>query len=44
MDTEERVTLLEQKLADHDRLIGKLIAYARLTPSGRMILALLGIS
>jgi hypothetical protein len=44
MDTDERIALLEQKLAGHEKLIARLIAYGRLTPRGRQLLKILGIS
>jgi hypothetical protein len=43
VDTEERLSSLEAKLAAHDELIGKLIKFAGLTPGGRYILKTLGI-
>lgn len=43
MDTEERVALLEKRLAEHDRLIQKLVAIAKLTPAGRMLLKAVGL-
>jgi hypothetical protein len=43
MDTDERLSALEAKLAAHDELIGKLIKFAGLTPGGRYILKSLGI-
>jgi hypothetical protein len=42
-DTEERLTALERKLAEHEALITKLIAYARLYPAGRLLLKGLGL-
>jgi hypothetical protein len=42
MDTEERLTELEAKLAEYDRLLERLKAYARLTPTGRLMLKVLG--
>lgn len=42
MDTEERLSRLEAKLAEYDRLIGALTAYARLTPVGRLLLKIVG--
>lgn len=44
MNTEERLSALETKLAEHEKLITKLRAYAVLTPGGRMILKVLGLS
>jgi len=44
MTTDERLSLLERKLAEHDRLIAKLVAYAKLTPGGRLLLKALGVS
>jgi uncharacterized coiled-coil protein SlyX len=43
VDTDERLTALERKLAEHDTLIARLVAFARLTPKGRMILRALGL-
>jgi uncharacterized coiled-coil protein SlyX len=43
-DTEERLSKLEEKLAEYDRLIAGLKAYARLTPAGRVLLKALGAS
>lgn len=43
MDTEERLTKLEAKLAEYDRLITALKAYAKLTPTGRILLKVLGV-
>lgn len=42
MDTEERLSQIETKLAEYERLIERLKAYARLTPTGRMFLKVLG--
>lgn len=42
MDAEERIALLEQKVAAHESLIMKLVAYAQTTPKGRLMLKLLG--
>jgi hypothetical protein len=44
MDTEERLSALERKLEAYDRLTARLTAYARLTPTGRMLLKVLGVS
>jgi uncharacterized coiled-coil protein SlyX len=43
METEERLSRLEEKLAAHDRLIARLIAFARETKKGRILLAMLGV-
>jgi hypothetical protein len=43
MDSDERIALLEKKVSEHDKLIAKLVAYARLTPTGRMLLKALGV-
>jgi uncharacterized coiled-coil protein SlyX len=43
MTTEERLTRLEEKLAEHDAIIVRLTDCARLTPTGRMILKILGV-
>jgi hypothetical protein len=40
--TEERLSRLEAKLAEHETLIAKLKAYARLFPAGRALLKALG--
>ena len=42
MDTDERLSKLEEKLAEYDKLIARLKAYARLTPTGRILLKVLG--
>lgn len=42
MTTEERLSRLETKVAEYESLIGKLKAYAALTPGGRMLLKILG--
>lgn len=42
MDTDERIALLEQKVATYDTLIAKLVAYAQTTAKGRILLKLLG--
>ena len=44
MDNDERLALLEKKVAEHESLIVLLVAYARTTAKGRMVLKLLGIS
>lgn len=44
MDNDERIALLEKKVAEHESLIVLLVAYAKTTPKGRMVLKLLGIS
>lgn len=41
MNTEERLSRLEEKMAEHETLIAKLKAYAALTPTGRMLLKIL---
>lgn len=43
MDTEERLSRIESRLAEHDRLIERLISYAKLTPAGRVVLKVLGL-
>lgn len=43
MDTEERLSRIESRLAEHDRLIERLINYAKLTPAGRVVLKVLGL-
>lgn len=40
--TEERLSRIEAKVAEHESLIAKLKAYALLTPTGRMLLKILG--
>lgn len=42
MNTEERLSRLEEKMAEYETLIAKLKAYAALTPAGRMLLKVLG--
>ena len=44
MDTDERLSRLESRLAEYDRLISALKAYARLTAGGRLLLKSLGVS
>jgi hypothetical protein len=44
VDTDERLTRLESRLAEHDRLISMLKQYARMFPAGRALLKALGIS
>lgn len=44
MDTDERLSRLEAKLVEYDRLVAGLKAYARLTPTGRMLLKVLGVT
>jgi uncharacterized coiled-coil protein SlyX len=44
VSTEERLSRLEAKLAEHEGLIAKLKAYALLTPAGRVLLKALGAS
>ena len=43
MDTDERIAALERRLAEYDTLIGRLIAYARLTKGGRLLLKAVGL-
>jgi hypothetical protein len=43
MDTDERLSKLEQRLDEYERLIERLKAYARLTPTGRVLLKVLGV-
>ncbi len=40
---EERITLLEERLAYYDGVVSRLIQFARLTPKGQAILAILGL-
>lgn len=44
MDTEERVSALERKVAEYDRIIAWLMVYARMTRAGRVFLKGLGLS
>jgi uncharacterized coiled-coil protein SlyX len=44
VDTEQRLSALEARLAAQEALIAKLRAYAALTPTGRAILKILGLS
>ena len=44
MDTDERISELERKLAFYDSLVNRLVAYAKLSPKGRLMLKFLGIS
>jgi hypothetical protein len=44
MDTQERLSALEARLAEYDRLIEKLKAFARLSPAGRLLLKGMGLS
>lgn len=43
MDTDERLAVLERKVSEHEALIAKLAAYARLYPAGRVLLKVLGL-
>lgn len=43
MTTEERVSLLEERLAYYDGVISRLIQFARLTPKGQTVLKMLGL-
>ena len=43
MDTDERLSKLEAKLAEYDRLIAKLKLFAKLSPTGRMLLKAVGL-
>jgi hypothetical protein len=43
METEERLTALEAKLAAYDTLVGRLIAFARTSAKGRLLLKALGL-
>ena len=43
MDTDERITQLEKRLEKYDRLVEKLVAFARLSPAGRLVLKGLGL-
>jgi hypothetical protein len=44
MDNDERLALLESKVAAHETLICKLVAYAQTTAKGRLVLKLLGLA
>jgi hypothetical protein len=44
MQTDERITALEKRLEEYDRLVARLKVYARITPTGRLLLKALGIS
>lgn len=43
MDTEERLSALERQVHEHEAIIAKLAAYARLTPVGRAVLKVIGL-
>lgn len=43
MDTDERITALEARLDHYERIIGRLVQWASLTPKGRLILKALGL-
>lgn len=43
METEERLSKLEEKLAEYDKLIDRLKQFARLSPTGRALLKVLGV-
>ena len=43
LTVEERVTFLEERLAHYDSLIARLAAYAKLTPTGRLLLKAVGL-
>jgi len=43
MDTDERLRVLENRLAEHDALINKILAIAAGHPKGRFFLKLLGV-
>lgn len=40
---QQRIELLEERLAYYDALIGRLIQFARLQPKGQVILKILGL-
>jgi len=44
MTAEQRLKMLEMRLALYDTLVDKLMAYARLTAKGRLMLKALGLS
>lgn len=44
METEERLSALEAKLREYDRLIEKLKVFAKLSPTGRLLLKAIGLS
>lgn len=43
METDERISALERRIAEYDTLVGRLIAYARSTAKGRLFLKVLGL-
>lgn len=43
-DTDQRLSRLESRLAEHDRIITALKAYAKLHPAGRTLLKVLGLT
>lgn len=42
MDTDERIALLEKRLEAYDKLVAKLLVFAKTTKSGRMLLRVIG--
>ena len=40
---EERIALLEERLAYYDGVVSRLIQFARMTPKGQVILKVLGL-
>jgi len=44
MTTDQRIKMLEMRLALYDTLVDKLMTYARLTKGGRVMLKALGLS
>jgi hypothetical protein len=43
MDTDERISRLEERLAAYDTLVGRLITFARTSAKGRLFLKALGL-
>jgi hypothetical protein len=44
MDTDERVSVLEARIAQYDKWLTALILYAKLTPAGRKILKIMAVA
>lgn len=42
-DADERITLLEERLAYYDQVVSRLIQFARLQPKGQVLLKILGL-
>lgn len=43
METDERLSALEKRLEAYDTLVGRLIAFARTSAKGRLLLKALGL-